>query len=108
MKNILKQLESANKPICVELTDEASGKRFLAEAERAGFRFEDGAKPTERACGRVMVLKNDRTICYAGAYGTMAFGCNDDGRIRLRYPLDQTSFLASRNRQNASVPTNHK
>ena len=89
MKNILKQLENSNKAIYVELTDEASGKRFLAEAESAGFRFEDGVKPTERACGRVMVLKNDRTICYAGAYGTMAFGCNDDGRIRLQYPFDQ-------------------
>lgn len=89
MKNILKQLESTNKPIYVELTDEASGKRFLAEAEAAGFRFGDGVKPTERACARIMVLKNDRTLCYAGAYGTMAFGCNDAGRIRLRYPFDQ-------------------
>ncbi len=85
MKNILKQLESTNKPIYVELTDEATGKQFLADAENAGFRFEDGVKPTERACARIMVLKNDRTICYAGAYGTMAFGCNDDGRICIRY-----------------------
>ena len=89
MKNILQQLESTNKPVYVELTDEVSGKRFLAEAENAGFRFEDGVKPTERVCGRVMVLKNDRTLCYAGAYGTMAFGCNDAGRIRARYPFDQ-------------------
>ena len=88
MKNILKQLESTNKPIYVELTDEADGKRFLAEAENAGFRFEDGVKPTARACARVMVLKNNRTICYPGAYGTMAFGCNDDGRIRARYSFD--------------------
>ena len=62
MKNILQQLESTNKPVYVELTDEVSGKRFLAEAENAGFRFEDGVKPTER---------------------------NDAGRIRARYPFDQ-------------------
>ena len=80
--DILKQLENTNKSICVELTDEVSCKHFLAEAKNTGFRFGDGVKPTERACGRVMVLKNDRTICYVGAYGTRAFSCNDDGRIR--------------------------
>ena len=89
MKNILQQLESTNKPVCIELTHKVSGKQFPAEAKTAGFRFEDGAKPTKRACAHIKVLKNDRTICYAGAYGTMAFGCNDDGRVRAQYPFDQ-------------------
>ena len=72
-----------------EILGEERFERYKAEAETAGFRFEDGAKPTERAFARIMVLKNDRTLCYAGAYGTMAFGCNDGGRIRVRYPFDQ-------------------
>ena len=85
MKNILNQLERTDKSILLELPDDAAGAQFMQEAEAAGFRFADGVRPTQRGYHRIMALHSDRTLCYAGLAGNIAFGCKDPSRLRLRF-----------------------
>ena len=57
----------------VYLSDDETGKRFLQNAEKEGFTFGDGVKPTEREYATVMAIGADGTIGYVGAIGFTAF-----------------------------------
>ncbi len=74
MKNILHALEQ-HASVFVELPDKAAQERFQREAAAAGFRFGDGAKPTERRPARVMAVHADRTVAFPGICGMLACGC---------------------------------
>ena len=98
METILELLERANTTVFVKLPDAPSGTQFMQEAERAGFLFGDGVKPTERECTRIMALHSDRTICYVGICGHIAFGCHgascgDRQIICLQYQNAAAGFL---------------
>ena len=82
MKNILHALEQ-HASVFVELPDTAAGERFQREAAAAGFRFGDGAKPTERDMGRVMAVHADRTVAFPGICGHIACQCGLKPVIRF-------------------------
>lgn len=82
MKRIIRML-TQYESVFVELPDTAAGERFQREAAAAGFRFGDGAKPTEREMGRVMVIHANGTIHYPGAAGMIAFQCRAKPVIRF-------------------------
>ena len=50
---------------------------FLTNAEAEGFTFGDGVKPTEREADDIYRIKPDRTICFVGWVGHMAFRSKD-------------------------------
>ena len=52
----IKHLIENNKKVYVLLNGRAIGYRFLSDAEREGFRFGDGVKPSEREPGDIMAL----------------------------------------------------
>ena len=71
--------------VYVYLKDGRTGEAFLKAAEAEGFRFGDGAKPTDRHYSQVMAVEGDGTIHYVGAMGMAAFAANADGLIRVDF-----------------------
>lgn len=71
----LRNLVKSDKRVYVYSADSQTIDRFIVDAEREGFTFSDGVKPSERTPDYIMALHEDGTICYVGFVGHMAFGC---------------------------------
>ena len=90
MERKLKDLVKENQKAYVYLANEALGNRFMHQAEAEGFKFGDGAAPTERPYEEIMAVNPDKTINYVGTYGRVAFGAGasqigSTGLIRVDY-----------------------
>ena len=48
-------------------------RQFLEQAEREGFRFGDGARPTKRDLDEFLAISPDWTLNYIGGMGRLAF-----------------------------------
>ena len=57
----------------VQLPTDQIETLFLAEAEKEGFTFRDGAALTSRPCESFMAVNHDKTINYVGVNGRIAF-----------------------------------
>lgn len=57
----------------VRLKGENVRRRFLQEAEREGFTYSDGTKPTETEGDDIMVVHSDMTISCVGYIGRLAY-----------------------------------
>ncbi len=81
----IKELIKKNCKVYVCIKDDDTGIEFLQQAEKEGFLFSDGAKPTSREYGRIMAVNEDMTINYVGVVGHMAFGsgCKEVGGKEL-------------------------
>ena len=47
-------------------------KRFFSLAEKEGFLFGDGAKPTAKHSSDLIAVLPDKMLCYVGTYGRIA------------------------------------
>ena len=56
---------------------------FMRAAEAEGISFPDGVMPTQRDVTNIFALRSDKTICYVGAIGHIAFGAG--ARVRVDY-----------------------
>lgn len=74
MSKTIRELAEMKGRVYVRLADETVGKLFLEQAEREGFTFGDGVKPTERNWSEIMAVNHDGTINYVGANGRIAWG----------------------------------
>lgn len=86
----IQSLAKMNGRVYVRLNGEKIGNEFMAQAEKEGFTFKDGAKPTSRACAGIMSLNSDNTINFVGLNGAIAFGSGaetigDEKLIRIDY-----------------------
>ena len=73
--------------VYVHLATPELADRFLRQAEREGFRFPDGATPTNRHASTIMALNPDHTISYVGSIGHIAYGSGTDtvgGKLLIR------------------------
>ena len=59
--------------VYVQLPTDQIETLFLAEAEKEGFTFRDGAALTSRPCESFMAVNHDKTINYVGVNGRIAF-----------------------------------
>ena len=59
--------------IYIYLANKEISNQFLKDAEKEGFRFDDGTSPTEREPDDVMAVHKNRSICYLGWIGHMRF-----------------------------------
>lgn len=59
--------------IYIFLADDFVGNRFMENAEKEGFVFGDGIKPTERNYANIIAINRDMTINYVGFVGRVAF-----------------------------------
>ena len=71
MKTI-KSLINPDKKVYVKMNGADDCKRFFSLAEKEGFLFGDGAKPTEKHTSDLIAMLPDRTLCYVNTYGRIA------------------------------------
>ncbi len=70
----IKTLLSANTgKIYVYLAAEDICKHFFEEAEKEGFTFGDGVRPTQKHTSDIIAVNDDMTINYVGFIGHIAF-----------------------------------
>lgn len=74
MKRTIKELSNQNGRVYVYFANAELGKEFMKQAEKEGFTFGDGVKPTEREASVIMAVNRDDTINFVGHVGMMAFG----------------------------------
>lgn len=70
----IRSLAEKNGRVYVYLANDEIGNKFLQEAEKEGFTFCDGVKPTERCYAEIMAVNHNITINFVGANGRIAFG----------------------------------
>ena len=79
----VKALAEMKGKVHVYLPYRAIGTRFIQMAEKEGFTFGDGVKPSdpERGYSMIMGVNHDMTLNYVGIVGRMAFysGCRKVG-----------------------------
>ena len=71
MKTI-KSLINPGKKVYVKMNSADDCKRFFSLAEKEGFLFGDGAKPTEKHPSDLIAVLPDKTLCYVGTYSRIA------------------------------------
>ena len=71
MKTIT-SLINANKKVYVRMSSDEICKAFFAQAEKEGFLFGGGAKPTEKHPSDLIAVLPDKMLCYVGTYGRIA------------------------------------
>ena len=69
----IKSLLKRKGNVYIYLPNQEIAERFMQDAEREGFTFGDGVKPTERQASDIIALYNDMTISYVTTYGRIAF-----------------------------------
>lgn len=67
------ELSNLNGRVYVYLSTAAIKERFLMDAEKEGFTFGDGAKPTDRDVDDIYAVNNNHTINFLGTIGRMAY-----------------------------------
>ena len=83
MRTIEKLLDLPGR-VYVYLGSKQISRQFLRDAEREGFTYGDGMKPTRRKPDSIMALNHDRTINFVGYIGHMAFqGAEKIGDAKL-------------------------
>lgn len=85
------------------LEDKETRMQFMEDAEKEGFRFEDDVPPTKREAGDIMRIYPDKTLCFVGFVGHLAYhamdGCNRQSVIRIdykRYKAGEADFFIER------------
>lgn len=71
MKTI-ESLINPNGKVYVKMNSADDCKRFFSLAEKEGFLFGDGAKPTTKHPSDLIAVLPDKTLCYVGTYGRIA------------------------------------
>ena len=71
MKTI-KSLINPDKKVYVKMNGADDCKRFFSLAEKEGFLFGDGAKPTAKHSSDLIAVLPDKMLCYVGTYGRIA------------------------------------
>ena len=74
----LKELSKLDGRVYIHLSNSLLATRFMEQAEKEGFSFADGVKPTMREAGSVMALNPDMTLNYIGFIGMMVYGAKGE------------------------------
>ncbi len=81
----LSSLAQLDCKVYVYLENEAIGKRFLDDAEKEGFVFGDGVKPTEMHVSDIFAVRSDKKLCYVGFAGRMMYAQAKKSVVRVDY-----------------------
>ncbi len=72
-KRKISDLILKNRTVYIYSADAQTRCAFMRDAEAEGFMFGDGVLPTERRADDIMAVGGDKTICYLGFVGRIAF-----------------------------------
>ena len=103
MRNVT-ELSKLNGKVYVYLKDEMIARRFLQDAEKEGFTFGVGEKPTARPGNNLYVVNPDQTISHVGWAGHMAFQSakyvGEQEMIRVdyeKYLIGEENYVINKN-----------
>ena len=85
MKNLKEFVKSSTKTVYVRLSSQEIAEKFLRDAEKQGFKFPDGTKPTKHRPEDFFALHHDMTMNYIGSVGRIAYQCNSGNIVKLDY-----------------------
>ena len=85
MKSIKELVMKETRPVYIHTPSKALAKDFLKQAEKEGFLFSDGKRPTKKPLDDYYALHQDLTINYIGFVGRLRYNSNDDGILRVEY-----------------------
>ncbi len=81
--------------VYVFLRDETVRTRFLKDAQKEGFAFEDGCLPLKRKeVDDIYALNDDRTLNFIGFAGHMAFRCAEEVHGEKLIRIDYERYVA--------------
>ena len=85
MKSIKELIMKETRPVYVHTPSKALASDFLKQAEKEGFLFGDGKRPTKKLLDDYYALHQDLTINYIGFVGRLRFNSKDDAILRVEY-----------------------
>ena len=85
MKSIKELVMKETRPVYIHTPSKALAKDFLKQAEKEGFLFSDGKRPTKKPLDDYYALHQDLTIDYIGFVGRLCYNSNDDAILRVEY-----------------------
>ena len=85
MKSIKELVMKETRSVYVHTPSKALAKDFLEQAEKEGFLFSDGKRPTKKPLDDYYALHQDLTMNYIGYIGRLRYNSNDDGILRVEY-----------------------
>ena len=83
MKNLKEFVKSSTKTVYVRLSSQEIAEKFLRDAEKQGFKFPDGTKPTKHRPEDFFALHHDTTVNYSGSLGSIAYRCDSGDIVTL-------------------------
>ncbi len=85
MKSIKELVMKETRTVFVHTPSKAIAKDFLKHAEKEGFLFGDGKRPTKKPLDDYYALHQDLTINYIGFVGRIRFNSRDNVMIKVEY-----------------------
>lgn len=81
----IRELIKNEEKVYVYLKDKATEYRFVSDAEREGFTYGGGAKPTDIEPSDIAAVNADGTLSYVGFVGHMYFYQSPDTVKKIDY-----------------------
>ncbi len=85
MKSIKELVMKETRPVYIHTPSKAIARDFLKQAEKEGFLFGDGKRPTKKPWDDYFALHQDLTMNYIGFIGRLRWKSDDDGILRVEY-----------------------
>jgi hypothetical protein len=85
MKSIKELVMKETRPVYIHTPSKAIAKDFLRQAEKVGFLFGDGKRPTKKPLDDYYALHQDLTMNYMSYIGRLHWKNKADNIIRLEY-----------------------
>lgn len=85
MKSIKELVMKETRTVYIHTPSIVLAKDFLKQAEKEGFLFGDGKRPTKKPLDDYYALHQYLTINYIGFIGRLRYNSNDDGILRVEY-----------------------
>ena len=93
MKNLM-ELVKPNARVYIYLDSAETKQKFVSNADKEGFTYEDGARVSEREPDDIMAINEDHTINFVGTAGHIAFGAGAPVGGKELVRVDYNKFLS--------------
>ena len=85
MKSIKELVMKETRPVYIHTPSKALAKDFLKQAEKEGFLFGDGKRPTKKPLDDYYALHQDLTMNYIGFVGRLKWKSGQEDILRVEY-----------------------
>ena len=85
MKSIKELVMKETRPVYIHTPSKALAKDFLKQAEKEGFLFSDGKRPTKKPLDDYYALHQDLTMNFIGFAGRLKWKSGQEDILRVEY-----------------------